>query len=121
MKDNKILLKHSIFANVFFSSFNLKGKFFIFFLHTSFSAVSVSIFITLSILVTHFNVRTQKHSNLFLFVPTSRSGNFHTLFILSGTKSQLAPVWLCQKRMSFSMFKIHFSAPYCFTFNHSRS
>jgi hypothetical protein len=36
MKENKILLNKSFFAIVFFSSFNLKGKFLLFFLHTSF-------------------------------------------------------------------------------------
>jgi len=53
--------------------------------------LSIYFVVALSILMTYFSICTQKHSNLYLFVPTPRSGSSEKTCVhscLSGTKSR---------------------------------
>jgi hypothetical protein len=88
---NRIEFFNKNFLIIFFSSYNLKGKFFIIFLHASFFVLPIYVFISLSILVAEFNICTQKHSNLCHVIPTPRSGSLEKTCVhsyLSGTKSR---------------------------------
>jgi hypothetical protein len=68
-----VFLRNS-FSLIFFSSLNLKGKFFNFFLHASL-VYFVYLFCRLKLLISCSNFCTQKHSKLYFFVPTPRSGS----------------------------------------------